>query len=83
MNKKGEEDLLITIGYVAIFVAVYLMLAYWVNGAALGDLAKDQAITKQVAMLIDSAPPGTEIEINKELDISKAVVLKTSSYSFF
>lgn len=84
MNKRGGEDILMTVGYVVILIAAYFALAFWITAAATGDLVGDQSVVKQVSILIDFAKPGTEIFIDKNVNIiGNNVLLNTASYSFF
>ncbi|MFC1685799.1 hypothetical protein ACFLZZ_02120 [Nanoarchaeota archaeon] len=84
MNKKGAEEILVTVGYIVIFLVAYFSLMYWMNDVSTGEAAIDQSIAKQAALLIDSADLGTEILFDKELKVSgKNVVVGEESYSFF
>lgn len=84
MNKRGGEDILMTVGYIVILVAAYFALAYWITATATGEFTAGKSIVKQVAILIDSAEPGTEIFIDKSINILRnTVFLNTAKYSFF
>lgn len=84
MNKRGDEDLLWVVGYVVIILLVYGSLSYWVNNAATGNAIKDQAVTKQVALLVDSAGPGAEFNIYREISIEgRKIKSGLAEYEFF
>ena len=84
MNKRGAEELLATVGYVVVFIIAYLTLAYWMSGVAAGDAAIDQSVVKQVAIILDSVKPGTEVSFDKKVKIEgNQVLFGKQRYSFF
>lgn len=84
MDKRGAEELLMIVGYVVIVLTVYTALSFWMNNTVNGQAIKDQATTKQVALLIDSATPGSQFKIYKNVSIEGSKVKSgLSTYEFF
>lgn len=84
MNKKGAEDILMTLGYILIIIGAIFAINAWIDSASKGDLVKDQVVAKQTALLIDAASPGSVIFVNKDVTLlgGKAIVGK-SGYTYF
>ena len=66
MNKKGVETLLINVIYLTIIGLVLVIFTAWMVDKASGRLTQSEMISKQVALIIDSAKPGTFISIVHE-----------------
>lgn len=67
MDKKGDmQRLLSWIIYLIFVLVLVIALSFFINTSASGELAKKQILAKQIALLIDSARPGTIATINKE-----------------
>ena len=83
-NKRGEEDILMVIGYIVITVFAMGALIYWISQTSEGKVVNDEALVKQVALLIDSSRAGSIIFIDEEVSISGNKVKKGfSEYDFF
>lgn len=85
-DKKAAEEVLSFIIYAIFALIIFIALLFFVRNSAGGDLLKEQILTKQVALLIDAAKPGTEIIINKEnflvQIIEKKVIAKAKPANF-
>jgi hypothetical protein len=88
MNKRGDERLLWEIILIVIFLFVGGTVFAWESDQATGKSIKTEVVAKQVALLIDSAEPGTVIFIDSEIEINDNIVMakfenSKSEYSFF
>lgn len=84
MDKRGDEELLKTVGYVAVILIAAGILIYWINTSATGESVRDATISKQAALLIDAARPGSTIFIDKKFTIEgNSVKSGQSKYEFF
>jgi len=84
MNKRGDQELQWAVGLIVIILFVYGALSYKVNNITSGSGIKDQAVVKQVALLIDSAGPGSEFIIYKNISVEgKKVRSGLEEYEFF
>jgi len=84
MNKKGAEDLLVITAYIVIIVVAVAAMFYWIDSHGKEDFVQDTVLAKQIAMLIDSADPGTTMFIEKEFKIeSGKVIVGEAKYDFF
>lgn len=67
MDKKGDiEELQSFIIYIVFVIIIFLVLLAFITNAATGTLAKQQVLAKEIALLVDSAEPGTEFTVNAE-----------------
>ncbi len=84
MNKRGVEDILLTVGYVLIFLAAMATLVYWINSHSGGQSINDLTVAKQVALIIDSSRQGSTIFVDRAVSIDGSnVVVGYSRYEFF
>jgi len=84
MDRRGDEELLKTVGYVAVILVAAGILIYWVSSSASGKIVRDEAAAKQAALLIDAARPGSAMFINQNLTIQGSKVKAGSAeYEFF
>jgi hypothetical protein len=63
MDKKGVEIILETWIYLSIIGFFLAIMLIWVGGMASGNITKAQIVSKEVALVIDSASPETTISI--------------------
>lgn len=93
MNKKGAEDLLMNVIYLVIVVMILAMFTVWIGGLSTGKLTKAQMMSKEIALLIDSAEPETilsiahdpgNVSINPEKkEITVSIDKSEFSYDYF
>lgn len=64
--KKGDMGQLLwfLISAILLLFILFALLAF-INNSAAGEIAKQQVLAKQIALLIDSAEPETELTIEK------------------
>jgi len=70
MNKKGVEDLLWNVMLIVLIATAMAFLIYWIGDVASGKLIESQMDSKQAALAVDIARPGTEILFEKNLTFS-------------
>jgi hypothetical protein len=78
-GKRGQEQLLSVIIQLIIVTLFLILVVYFINSAMSGRLAKDQMASKQVALLLDSAKPGTTIAVSLESLTLEADKVKSES----
>jgi flagellar basal body-associated protein FliL len=89
MDRRGIESTLMIVVSVIIVLAITAPALVWMSSKASGAAVENEMKAKQVALLIDSAEPGTTIFVDSEIIIegNEAVVvenyLKVARYSFF
>lgn len=88
MDKRGDEKLLMEIILIVIFLFAGGTVFAWESGQASGKSIKTEVVSKQVALMIDSAKSGTVIFIDSEIEINGNIVTakfenQKSEYSFF
>ncbi|MBS3090696.1 hypothetical protein J4433_02910 [Candidatus Pacearchaeota archaeon] len=64
-GKKGDTQLYSFITYIVFVLIVFLVLLSFVNRTATGTVTKQQVLAKEIALLVDSSPTGTELIIEK------------------
>jgi len=69
-GKRGQQELLSVIIQLLIVATLMIILVYFINSTVSGKLVKDQMSAKQLALIIDSAKPGTSISITSETNLS-------------
>jgi hypothetical protein len=72
-NKRGQEQLLLVVIQLVVVALFLILVVYFINSTASGKLVKNQIISKQIAMLLDSANPGTTIAIVSESDLTLTI----------
>ncbi|MFH0831934.1 MAG: hypothetical protein V1886_03685 [archaeon] len=66
-GKKGDmEELQSFIIYIVFVLIIFLVLLAFIRNASTGTLAKQQILAKEIALLVDSAEPGTEFTVYTE-----------------
>jgi hypothetical protein len=97
MNLLGEKRstgiLQSHVTNITILVIIFINLVYFINNISSGKLIEEQVLAKQIALLIDSAKPGTEIIINvqdflveisgNEVKVKSEVDKNGYAYDFF
>lgn len=88
MNKKGDTELIMNVIYVVMAIMILAMFAVWISGLMTGSLSKAQIMSKETALIIDSAEPDTTISITHEpgsisIDSAKREVLAKIGKSEF
>jgi hypothetical protein len=89
MNKRGDEESITQeIIYLLLLIGLVMGVFAFVYTKSNGDAMKEQNLAKQLALLIDSARPGTTLYVNFEkvmkveiLDSSKEVFVQASEVS--
>lgn len=65
-GKKGDsEQLQSFVIYIVFAIIVFLVLLSFINRTATGIIIKQQVLAKEIALLVDSSPAGTELAIEK------------------
>ena len=66
-DKKGDvQQLQFFIMYMVFAIIIFVFLIYFVHNSLTTEGLKSKILAKEVALLIDSAKPGTEISIDTE-----------------
>jgi len=87
--KKGSETMAMIITAIAIILIITASTLVFMRSGATGKAIEYEAKAKQIAMLIDSAKPGTAIFVDSEIAIEENEVVviannvKEARYSFF
>ena len=82
--KKGQTELMMVIGNVVIILIAFGILLNWINDKSSGKAFSDDFIAKQIALVIDSARPGSSIYINEKFKINgNKVIFGSSNYETF
>ncbi len=68
-NKKGQEQIYMYVFYLVIAIIILFSMIYFVTDLADGKAVKKQLTAKKIALLLDTAKPGTRITLNSE-DVS-------------
>jgi hypothetical protein len=63
-NKKGDSLLISHVIFIIISIVFFVILINYVANAASQYSIKEQIYSKQIALLIDKAKPGTTIELD-------------------
>jgi len=66
MNKKGVETLLINVIYLTIIGLILVIFISWIAGLSTGRITRAEMLSKQIALVIDSAEPETVVSITHE-----------------
>jgi len=88
-GKRGVEGTLMIVVSVVIVLAITVFALSWMSNKASGAAVENEMKAKQVALLIDSAEPGTTIFVDSEITIegNEVVIienyLRVARYSFF
>lgn len=65
-GKKGDmEQLQSFIIYIVFVLIVFIVLLAFIRNTAAGTAAKQQVLAKEIALLVDSSPAGTELTVEK------------------
>jgi len=88
MNKKGDEILFEQIIFIVLNLVFFLLLLAFVFNSASGAFVTEQFYAKEIALLIDTAEPGTMISLditdayniakNNNLDIQNIINIENS-----
>ena len=72
-NKKADTSILEQVIFFTLNIAVFVILIAFVIRSASGALVYEQAYSKQIALLLDQAKPGTTIvfDMRNGADIAK------------
>jgi len=90
MNKKGVEDLLMNVIYLVMIAIILAMFSVWISGLMSGKLTKAQLLSKEIALVIDSAEPETILSIshypgNISIDTGKrevTILIERNEFSY-
>jgi len=64
MNKKGVDLLHNVIIFIILNVVFFVALIFFVSWASAGTIITEQTYSKQIALIIDQAKPGSVVEID-------------------
>jgi hypothetical protein len=62
-DKRGFDQIIATVIYLIIALVIFAGLLKFVSDRASGDSLKEQVLAKQIALILDTAKPGTEVNI--------------------
>ena len=68
-GKKGQEEVLSEIVQLVIVILILSAVIYFIHLTTSGKLIEDQMSAKQIALMLDSAKPGTSITISTESEL--------------
>lgn len=74
LNKKGEEDTFFSdLTFLLLTLIVFISLIFWIQKASTKTLGYEEALAKQIALMIDSSEPGEEIaiDVTKFFEVAK------------
>ena len=84
MKKRGQTELLSVIDYLLIILIVFGALFFWIDSKSSGKAFNDDFYAKQIAMVLDSAKPGSTVFIEKDFNIENGnVIFGSSRYELF